>query len=95
LLNPLTQVITVPVLFESGTDDHHNVLSIQPIIPLDISEDWNLITRTIAPFTDVDGEQGAGDISVSLLLSPKEATESGFSRVQVPMFNLILRQTKS
>jgi hypothetical protein len=30
-------------------DDVQNVLNIQPVVPLRLSEDWNLITRTIAP----------------------------------------------
>lgn len=78
LLNPLTQVITVPVLFESGTDSDHNILSLQPIVPFELNEDWMLISRTIAPIADSGGEQGIGDISESLLFTPKEATENGW-----------------
>ncbi|NMP17498.1 hypothetical protein [Thalassotalea sp. Y01] len=78
LLNPLTQAITVPVLFESGTDSDHNIVSLQPIVPFELNDDWNIITRTIAPITDSGGEQGIGDISQSILFSPKEATDDGW-----------------
>lgn len=52
--NPIGNLISVPFQNnanlnfgpEKKTDD---VLNIQPVIPIDISKDWNLITRTILP----------------------------------------------
>ena len=61
-------------------DDTQNILNIQPVIPLELSEDWNLITRTIAPVIYqpeiVEGsgsEFGLGDINATLFFSPAEA----------------------
>ncbi len=35
--------------FGGNDGDYVNVLNIQPVWPFHISEDWNLITRTIIP----------------------------------------------
>ena len=58
-------------------DRTQNVLNIQPVIPVGISEDWNLINRTIAPviyqpFVDRSsgGMFGLGDINHTVFLSP-------------------------
>jgi hypothetical protein len=49
------------------------------VIPFSISEDWNLITRTIVPLVDLqdipvkgESESGLGDIVQSFFFSPKE-----------------------
>jgi hypothetical protein len=53
-------------------------LNIQPVIPIKLTNDWNLITRTIVPLTDVvhivPGETlfGMGDILQSFFLSPAQ-----------------------
>jgi hypothetical protein len=53
--------------------------NIQPVIPLSLSEDWNLITRTILPviyqesrFKGDGSHWGLGDTLQSLFFSPKE-----------------------
>ena len=58
-------------------DDVQNVLNIQPVIPVNLSENWNLITRTIAPVIyqpelvpGSGSEFGLGDINTTLFLSP-------------------------
>ncbi len=58
--------------------------NIQPVIPFDIGENWNLITRTIVPvispedlFPGAGSQFGLGDINLSLFLSPKKPTDSG------------------
>jgi hypothetical protein len=52
--------------------------NIQPVIPLSISKDWNLIVRTIMPVIYAESPTkggrdawGLGDITQSLFLSPK------------------------
>src|SRR5262245_33677300 len=52
--NPIADLVSVP--FQSNTNFNagpHNrtqeVLNIQPVIPLRINEDWNVISRTIIP----------------------------------------------
>jgi len=52
--NPIANLISVP--FQNDTnfnygprDGTQNVLNIQPVIPISLGKDWNLITRTILP----------------------------------------------
>jgi len=52
--NPVADMISLPLQnntnFGVGPgDDVQNVLNTQPVIPFKLSENWNLITRTIAP----------------------------------------------
>src|SRR5438445_13020280 len=55
LANPISSLISVP--FQANEDfgygPSHNgykfTLNIQPVIPISISKDWNLILRTILP----------------------------------------------
>ena len=80
--NPVANMISLPLQnntnFGIGPDDDtQNILNIQPVVPIGLSEDWNLITRTIAPVIYqpeiVDGtgsEFGLGDINTTLFLSP-------------------------
>ena len=84
--NPVSNMISIP--FQNNTsfgigpqDRTQNVLNIQPIIPVSLSEDWNLINRTIAPliyqpFADRSsgGMFGLGDISHTAFLSPAKAS---------------------
>lgn len=82
--NPVANLISLPFQnntdFEWGPDeDAYNVLNIQPVIPLSLSDDWNVITRTIIPVVSqpgvVDGQDrktGLGDVSFSAFLSPAE-----------------------
>jgi len=61
------------------------VLNIQPVIPISISEETNLIVRTIlpivkkqAPAAGMDDESGVGDILQSFFFSPKAPTSNGW-----------------
>jgi len=60
-----------------------NVLNVQPVIPLQLNENWNLITRTIIPLIyqpelapGYGDEFGFGDINMSLFLSPAKPARS-------------------
>jgi len=81
--NPVASLISVPVQnndsFGVGPDDRtQNVLNIQPVIPLRVSENWNLITRIITPIIYQptvsqpinQGASGFGDLNPSFFLSP-------------------------
>jgi hypothetical protein len=49
------------------------VLNVQPVIPIPLNKDWNLITRTInqpSPATGIPSAFGLGDSNPSLFLSP-------------------------
>lgn len=53
--NPVADLISVPLQnnFNFGGGFHHNkmiyVLNVQPVIPINVSEEWNVITRIIMP----------------------------------------------
>ncbi len=53
------------------------LMNVQPVIPISLSEDWNLISRTIVPVVYQDdllgttSQGGLGDTVQSLFLSPK------------------------
>jgi hypothetical protein len=89
LQNPIASLISVPFQFNfdsgGGPDDHgrRSWLNVQPVLPFSISEDWNVISRTIIPFvdqTDVVGsnsQSGMGDIVQSFFFSPKKPGPGG------------------
>jgi len=82
--NPVANLISVP--FQNNTsynvgprDRTQNVMNIQPVIPLDLNDDWMLITRTIFPIVSQpsfapgqDRKDGIGDILFTGFLSPKK-----------------------
>jgi hypothetical protein len=80
--NPVADLISVPFqnnfLFNAGPEEKTVWnLNFQPVIPISITKDWNLITRTIVPVLNVPSlapglshEFGMGDINPSLFLSP-------------------------
>jgi len=89
LNNPVASLISVPFQFNYNTgygpaDGENLTVNIQPVIPFSISEDWNLISRTILPVVwqkDIagnSGEQfGLGDTVQSLFFSPKAPGPGG------------------
>ena len=78
--NPIANLISVPLQFDLNTDvgprdrDQH-VLSIQPVIPFELSDDWLLVTRWVLPVIsnpDVDGGRtfGLGDLNPAFFFVP-------------------------
>ncbi|MXP63574.1 transporter [Roseomonas sp. M0104] len=96
LANPVASLISVPFQsnldYGGGTGDAFRyTLNIQPVIPISLSSDWNLITRTILPFSHVervypDHRTGLGDVVQSFFLSPARPTESGITWGVGPAF---------
>jgi hypothetical protein len=90
LVNPISNLISVPFQFNldkglGQTDADRWILNMQPVVPFDLSEDWNLISRTIVPFIDLDAPvvggkdvSGVGDIVQSFFFSPKAPTSNGW-----------------
>ncbi len=82
--NPVANLISLP--FQNNTnfdygprDKTQNTLNIQPVWPFEITENWNLITRTIVPIVSQPGLSpsqdrvtGLGDITFTGFLSPSE-----------------------
>ena len=87
--NPVGAMISVP--FQNNTNFNtgplsgtQDILNIQPVIPVTINEDWNLITRTIVPliwqpgFAPGQGSTfGLGDIQLSGMVSPSKPAPGG------------------
>ena len=81
--NPVASLISVPVQnnnnFNVSPDNRiQDILNIQPVIPIRVSEDWNLINRIITPIIYQptvsqpvnQGAYGFGDLNPSFFFSP-------------------------
>ncbi len=80
--NPVGNLISVP--FQNNTnlnfgpeEKTQNVLNIQPVIPISVNSEWNIITRTILPVISMpslypgdDRTNGIGDTIFTAFLSP-------------------------
>jgi hypothetical protein len=80
--NPVGNLISLP--FQNNTNLNfgpekgtQNILNIQPVIPISVDKDWNIITRTILPVIsmpalgpDIGSTNGIGDIVLTAFLSP-------------------------
>jgi len=90
--NPIANLISVPVQENANfgiqpANRVQNVLNVQPVIPLSLGKNWNLITRWITPIiyqplpipqesgppNQLTGVSGLGDINPSFILSPKKS----------------------
>lgn len=91
LANPIATLISVPLQYNydeyGGLNEDAEVsrLNIQPVIPISINENWNVITRTIIPIVEQNdfpagamNESGLGDTTASQFFSPKTPTASGW-----------------
>ena len=62
----------------AGSDKTQSIYSIQPVFPININEDWKLITYTILPvmyqpgLDGADSNTGLGDTLINLFVSPKK-----------------------
>jgi hypothetical protein len=98
LSNPIASLISVPFQFNHDhgygpLDGDKSALNIQPVVPISLNEDWNLISRTILPVVwqdDIAGPSGSqfglGDTVQSFFLSPAKPTESGIVWGAGPVF---------
>jgi hypothetical protein len=82
--NPVGNLISIPFQYngnlnfgpEKGTQ---NVLNIQPVIPISVNNDWNIITRTILPVVWLpplapgdSRTSGISDLQFNAFLSPAQ-----------------------
>ena len=92
LANPIASLISVPfqLNYDSGIGPNDNgdryALNIQPVIPISMNDDWNIISRTILPvvtqediFPGAGNQSGLGDVVQSVFFSPKQPTENGWT----------------
>jgi len=80
--NPVGNLISLP--FQNNTNLNYgpgngtqNILNIQPVIPISVDKDWNIITRTIVPVVsmpalgpNIGSQNGLGDTVMTAFLSP-------------------------
>jgi hypothetical protein len=82
--NPIADLISLP--FQSNTNfgtgiegDAQEILNIQPVWPVPVSDDWMMVTRTIVPvisqpgFGTQDRTNGLGDTIFTAFFSPKDS----------------------
>lgn len=95
VVNPLTDVVSVPLQFNWLNDvgpekELRMVTYFQPVLPVSLNKDWNVIGRWVMPFisnpTTFGGSAGLGDIMAQAFFSPKSS--NGFTWGAGPMFNL-------
>lgn len=99
LANPVASLISVPFQenldFGAGAkgDGIKSTLNIQPVIPVSIGTNWNVIVRTILPVISQNDFQGPGtdalglgDTVQSFFLSPKKPGPGGIIWGAGPVF---------
>lgn len=99
LSNPIAALISVPIQVNYDEDfglDNEGAavrINVQPVIPMSIGQDWNLISRTILPVLSQDdipvpgsSEFGLGDTVQSLFFSPKAPAAGGWLWGAGPVF---------
>lgn len=91
LSNPVAALISVPIQFNYDSnigpvrDGERTTINIQPVIPIEINANWNLISRTILPvvfqndiYPGAGSQSGTGDTVASAFFSPKAPTAGGW-----------------
>ncbi len=90
LSNPVAALISVPLQnnFDFGAgpngDGFQYKLNLQPVIPITLNENWNLISRTILPYVyqenviGTGSQSGLSDAVQSFFFSPKAPTSGGW-----------------
>ncbi|MEO1678230.1 MAG: transporter [Pseudomonadota bacterium] len=92
LSNPVADLISVPLQFNYdqglGADGNgwRTTTNLQPVLPFELTDNLNLISRTIVPYIhqeDVTGpgnvQAGFGDVVQSLFFSPSTPTDNGWT----------------
>ncbi|NQX89647.1 MAG: transporter [Halioglobus sp.] len=91
LANPIASLISLPI--QANYDEKFGVeeegkrwlVNVQPVIPISLNDEWNIISRTILPLIDQKNipmsgkkKRGLGDTTQSLFFSPKAPAPSGW-----------------
>jgi hypothetical protein len=100
LANPIAALISVPFEYtwdtKAGLNEtgDKNYLTLKPVVPMSIHQDWNLISRTVMPLvkqtniTPGTSQSGIGDITQSFFFSPKAPTSNGLIWGIGPILNI-------
>ena len=101
LSNPVAALISVPLQLNYDEKigptkgGERWLLNIQPVVPITLNSNWNLISRTILPvmsqqdiYLGAGSQSGIGDIVQSVFFSPKAPTAGGWIWGAGPVFLL-------
>lgn len=100
LSNPVSSLVSMPFQYnyDSGLgpdgEGHRSIVNFQPVVPIELNSEWNLVSRTIVPFIDQSdvspgtSQSGLGDIVQSIFLSPSQPTTGGLIWGAGPVFLL-------
>ena len=91
-LNPIADLYSLPIQYNWNQkmgptgEGMQSLTNVQPVLPFELNDRWNLISRTILPIIDQHGlapggvadKSGVGDVTQSFFFSPKDPTESGW-----------------
>jgi hypothetical protein len=91
LANPIAALISVPFQLNYDQDigpargGDRWTLNVQPVVPMELGAEWNVISRTILPivwqddiFPGAGSQSGLGDVVQSFFFSPKKPTSGGW-----------------
>ena len=81
--NPFAETINLPIESDTGfgVGPHHDIgqeFTIQPLFPVTLDNNWNLIVRPLLPLTyspSPEKQFGLGDIQPSFFLTPARVSE--------------------
>jgi hypothetical protein len=97
LANPISSLISVPFQFNydkgfGPSEGGRSTLNIQPVVPVKLNHDWNVVVRTIVPVIHQDAtvpggsnQFGVGDTTQSFFFSPSQPV-NGFVWGVGPVF---------
>lgn len=98
--NPVSALISVPFQWNydenlgPSEDGKRRYVKFQPVLPISLNDNWNLVTRLIATYNDQEDVTGPGenqsgfsDTSLSFFFSPN-ATAGGWIWGAGPVFNI-------
>lgn len=96
LSNPVASMISVPIQWNydccyGPSDGERQTVNFQPVVPVTLSDDWNLIIRTIVPVVyqqspapGVEKAYGLSDVTQSFFFSPQ--SRDGLTWAVGPVF---------
>jgi hypothetical protein len=102
LVNPLTDMVSVPLQFNwmnnvGPEKEMRNVVYFQPVVPMSISESWNLVGRWMMPYISqpatYGGSSGLGDVMAQAFFAPK--LKGTFSWGVGPMLTLPISSNRT
>lgn len=100
LSNPVASLINVPIEYDYDSDigptdsGSRWTMTVKPVIPFTLNEDWNLITRTIVGYAHQENlvpglgtQDGLSDMQISMFFAPREPV-NGFILGAGPVLGL-------